>query len=218
MTAPDQISGNRLVPPERRHARGLDGASYPVVHPRRPRSVDGVASGLLRMVHEGAAEHLVGKLCRCAGTVGSPAAHESSVPAWLNATDGGGHAAGGDVDLGVTTRAVPGGLMVEVSGEVDLHSAPSLREALDAAVNEVTSSTATTTALLVDLSGVTFMDSTGLGELVGAHKALDRKGGRLHLTAGPDRIARLISLTGLDRVLAVHPDRSSAMASLAAQA
>jgi len=119
------------------------------------------------------------------------------------------------VDLGVTTDKVPGGWLVEVSGEVDLHTAPQLRAALDSAVARAVGSDAGD--VLVDLSGVGFMDSTGLGELVGAHKALEREDRRLHLVVGTDRVARLITLTALDEVLEVHPDRSSALASLSAR-
>lgn len=117
------------------------------------------------------------------------------------------------MDLGVTTEKVPGGWLVEVSGEVDLHTAPSLRAALDAAVAEA--SEADSGAVLVDLTGVSFMDSTGLGELVGAYKALDKAGKRLHLTRGPDRVAKLLTLTGLDQVLTVHATLPEALASLA---
>jgi anti-sigma B factor antagonist len=121
------------------------------------------------------------------------------------------------VDLGVSSEKVPGGWVVDVSGEVDLHTAPQVRAALDAAVGEVVADPACR-AVLVDLTAVTFMDSTGLGELVGAHKAVQRGGGRLHLAVGNDRVARLLALTGLDEVLEVHPDRDTALATLAAQA
>lgn len=115
------------------------------------------------------------------------------------------------VDVGVTTGKVAGGWLVEVSGEVDLHTAPSLRAALDGVLAEASAGD----DVLVDLSAVGFMDSTGLGELVGAHKALARRDGRLHVVVGNDRVARLLSLTALDDVLEVHRDRSAALASLA---
>lgn len=118
------------------------------------------------------------------------------------------------VDLGVVTEQVPGGWVVEVSGEVDLHTAPQLRASLDSAV--VAATQADGVAVLVDLSDVGFMDSTGLGELVGAHRALERHGSRLHLAVGNERVARLLSITGLDDVLPTHPDRASGLAALAA--
>lgn len=118
------------------------------------------------------------------------------------------------MDLGVVTEQVPGGWMVEVSGEVDLHTAPQLRAALESAVSAA--GDADGAAVLVDLSDVGFMDSTGLGELVGAHRALERSGSQLHLAVGNERVARLLSITGLDEVLPTHPDRASGLAALAA--
>jgi anti-anti-sigma factor len=50
---------------------------------------------------------------------------------------------------------------------------------------------------------------------VGAHKALGRAGGRLHLVVTSDRVARLLSLTGLDEVLDVHRDRDAGLGTLA---
>mgnify|MGYP001818411157 CR=1 FL=1 len=58
------------------------------------------------------------------------------------------------------------------------------------------------------------IDSTGLGELVGAHKAVQRRGDRLHLVATNERVTRLLSLTGLDEVLDVHADRFEALAAV----
>lgn len=121
------------------------------------------------------------------------------------------------MELAVSIDQVPGGRLVEVSGEVDLHTAPRLRAALDEAVGDATSGAgpgAATPAVLVDLAGVSFIDSTGLGELMAAHKALDAAGGRLHLVVVTDRVARVLALTGLDEVLSVHPDRASGVAAL----
>lgn len=119
------------------------------------------------------------------------------------------------MSLGVTTDTVVGGYAVEVSGEVDLHTAPRLRTALDEAVASAAGS-ADPSTVLVDLSGVGFMDSTGLGELVAAHKALARAGRHLHVVVANARVSRLLSLTGLDDVLVVHDDRASGLAALAA--
>ena len=99
------------------------------------------------------------------------------------------------MNLTVTTTPGPGDTTtVTVAGEVDLDTAPHLRQAL----------TSTTTAHVhVDLTGVPFMDSTGLGVLIAAHKrALDRSG-TLVVLCDDDRILRLFRLTGLDTVLTI---------------
>jgi len=117
------------------------------------------------------------------------------------------------VELGVSTDPIPGGRLVEVSGEVDLHTAPQLRAALSLAIDQADASS----AVLVDLSRVSFIDSTGLGELVAAHKALQAHDASLHLVAGHDRVRRLLALTGLDEVLSVHPDRAAALLAVAGE-
>jgi len=58
--------------------------------------------------------------------------------------------------------------------------------------------------VVVHLDGVTFLDSTGLGVLVGAHKAQRAAGGTLGIVCGEPRLLRIIGLTGLDRVLDVR--------------
>lgn len=115
------------------------------------------------------------------------------------------------MELAITTDPVPGGWLVEVSGEVDLHTAPQLRAALSAAVEQATAPA----AVVVDLTHVSFIDSTGLGELVAAHKACQAQGSAVHLVAGHDRVRRLLTLTGLDSVLSVHPDRAAALLAVA---
>lgn len=115
--------------------------------------------------------------------------------------------------LGVVTEVLGRAQVVEVSGEVDLHTAPQLRAALEPAVAAAGTDLPD---LVVDLTGVGFLDSTGLGEIVGAHKALQAKHARLHLVSGNDRVRRLLTITGLDGVLAVHPDRAAALAAVAA--
>ena len=51
--------------------------------------------------------------------------------------------------------------------------------------------------VLLDLSGVHYIDSTRLGEIIAAHVTVTRRGGRLRLVGTPDRIAELLALVGL---------------------
>jgi anti-sigma B factor antagonist len=54
--------------------------------------------------------------------------------------------------------------------------------------------------VLLDLSGVHYIDSTRLGEIISAHVSVTRRGGRLRLVAPPDRIIELLAIAGLDGV------------------
>jgi anti-sigma B factor antagonist len=54
--------------------------------------------------------------------------------------------------------------------------------------------------VLLNLSGVRYIDSTKLGELIAAHIAVTRRGGKLKLVATPDRIVELLALAGLDGI------------------
>ena len=56
----------------------------------------------------------------------------------------------------------------------------------------------------MDLDGVSYLDSAGLGALVGAHKRLVAAGGMLTIRCSRQRVLRLFGLTGLSRVLRMH--------------
>jgi len=89
--------------------------------------------------------------------------------------------------------------VLALTGDADLASAVSLRASL-------TEATATTPSWLVlDLAGLDFIDSTGLGVLVGALRRVRAGGGDLRVAAAPPGIARVFSVTGLDRVFGVYP-------------
>ena len=59
--------------------------------------------------------------------------------------------------------------------------------------------------LVVDLSRVTILDSTGLGVLVGRLKLMRSQGGRMRFVGATDRVLKVFTLTGLDRVLEMFP-------------
>ena len=65
--------------------------------------------------------------------------------------------------------------------------------------------------LLVDLSEVDFIDSTGLGVLIGATKRLQPRGGALAVVCPQEKICRVFQITGLDLVLAMHASRDEAL-------
>jgi anti-sigma B factor antagonist len=85
----------------------------------------------------------------------------------------------------------PLGIVLTLAGELDLATAPVLRERLDAALHGGA-------VVVIDLSRLRFIDSSGLGMLVGAERQLRESGGQLVLVRGPRAAHRPFELTGLD--------------------
>jgi anti-anti-sigma factor len=96
----------------------------------------------------------------------------------------------GDVAIRVEQRGRP---IVHVAGEVDMHSAPALRQALDEVDVE-------NNDLVLDLTDLQFMDSSGVGVLVGAHKRSEAAHRQLTIVCPPGPVSRVLTITGLDKV------------------
>lgn len=103
-------------------------------------------------------------------------------------------------------RGVP---VVSAVGEIDVATAPPLRDRLQA----LTSSGRST--VVVDLLGVTFLDSTALGVLVGALKRCRESGGDLPLVITEPRILKVFEITGLTDVFPIHGTVDEATRSVA---
>jgi anti-sigma B factor antagonist len=92
-----------------------------------------------------------------------------------------------------------GALRIRVRGEVDMACAPELLDTLLAA--DVPSGG----TLVVDLAGVTFMDSAGISALVEAHRQREASGVALRVVEVPPLIAKMLRITGVDPYLDVSP-------------
>ncbi|MCE7083112.1 STAS domain-containing protein [Streptomyces sp. ST2-7A] len=112
-------------------------------------------------------------------------------------------------DFDVTLRAHPRGhWLLAVAGELDHHTAPRLRSTLDDLPP------APDTAVIVDISGLNYCDSSGIAALVGAYRRVVDPGGRLVL-AGPDHeMMRLFGIVGLDQLFTIRPSVEEAAAAL----
>jgi anti-sigma B factor antagonist len=110
------------------------------------------------------------------------------------------------MELSLSTRTVAGYRVLEVSGEIDVYTAPQLRERLIAMVEDGARQ------VVVDLSRVEFLDSTGLGVLVGALKRLRGVNGDLSLVCAQERLLKIFRITGLDRVFTIHASVDAATA------
>ncbi|WP_449595052.1 STAS domain-containing protein [Nonomuraea terrae] len=96
--------------------------------------------------------------------------------------------------------------VLKVGGEVDVYTAPKLREQIvDLAGKGVVH-------LVADLGEVEFLDSTGLGVLVGGLKRLRAVEGSLQLVLTTDRVMRIFKITGLTAVFPTHTSVAEAIA------
>ena len=96
--------------------------------------------------------------------------------------------------------------VVAVHGELDLDGAPELRRALIEAIDEHPGR-----QLVVDLEGVDFIDSAGLSVLAGGLKRAKAGDGDLVLVVTGRSVIKMLELTGLTRVFAIHPSRAAAL-------
>ncbi|QQK75216.1 STAS domain-containing protein [Salicibibacter cibarius] len=108
------------------------------------------------------------------------------------------------MNLDVKTETLGNETKMFVSGEIDAYTAPQLKEALMPLVEKQEP------AVTVDLRGVDYIDSTGLGIFVGALKSTDQNNGTLRLVSLNERVKRLFSITGLDEVIDIEERRESA--------
>jgi anti-sigma B factor antagonist len=102
------------------------------------------------------------------------------------------------MELQLSERSLDDHIVVELRGELDLSSAPDVRGQLLATVAAHPGR-----GLIIDLSGVRFMDSTGLNVLLDAQQSAGQAGGTLSVAAPPKAAARVFQIAGMDVHLAI---------------
>jgi anti-sigma B factor antagonist len=108
--------------------------------------------------------------------------------------------------LQVARDDADGVAVVAVHGELDLETAPALKTALVEAIEEQPGR-----RIVVDLEGLDFIDSIGLGILLGGLKRARGSDGELVLVATGRNVLKVLELTGLVRVFEIHPGRREAL-------
>ncbi len=94
--------------------------------------------------------------------------------------------------------------IVSVRGEVDLHTAPKLQQAIERAAGS-------DGAVVVDMSRIEFMDSTALSALVRSKENLDKQGAPMRLAAPSKAVERIFSVTGFGDYFEIFPSREAAI-------
>ncbi|NLS44349.1 MAG: anti-sigma factor antagonist [Firmicutes bacterium] len=108
----------------------------------------------------------------------------------------------------VKTRIVGNVLVVNVLGELDLNTAPNFRSAIE---KELGPNPDITDILLI-MKDITFMDSSGLGVILGSHKRLNAYGGEIIIAAPSPQVRKVFELSGLIRVISVYGTEDEAWA------
>ena len=110
------------------------------------------------------------------------------------------------MDLSLSTRVQGDRTVIDVAGEVDVYTAPKLRETLIELVAQGSYH------LVVNMEEVEFLDSTGLGVLVGGLKRVRAHDGSLRLVCTQERILKIFRVTGLSKVFPIHDSVDDAVA------
>lgn len=97
------------------------------------------------------------------------------------------------------SRRLPGHTVIAVHGELDIATTASLRNRILTILKD------TATPVIIDLSGVSFCDASGLALLVGAQRRARLHGLTITLAAPRPNVAKLLRITGLHRAFTIHP-------------
>lgn len=116
---------------------------------------------------------------------------------------GGTHLEG--IRLETAFRDIDGNKVLDVMGEIDVYTAPQFKEA----VNEIVDGGQK--HLLINMAGVTYMDSSGFGTLLSATKRLKPKGGTVNLVKCNGAIDRILRITRLNQIFSTFDNLDEAM-------
>ncbi len=100
-----------------------------------------------------------------------------------------------ELDVGIAREDTT--CVVTIAGEVDVYTSPALKERLIEAAEDGC------TLMIVDLDEVGFIDSSGLGVLVGALRRLREQGAEMHVVCTREQILKIFRITGLDKVFPI---------------
>jgi len=99
----------------------------------------------------------------------------------------------------ITLDHQPGGLVITLTGEIDHHGARTMLDQLEEAVG-----TRLPRRLTLDLSGVTFMDSSGIALLLRTQRQMEQLGGTLRVISIPTQARRVLDAAGLGRFITLE--------------
>ncbi len=103
-------------------------------------------------------------------------------------------------------RHLDGIPVLDVTGEIDIYTTPQFKEAVSAAIDE------NKPTIIINMTQVTYMDSSGFGTLLSATKRLRPLDGALYLTGCNESIQRMLQITRLNTIFSVYGTEDEALA------
>ena len=108
------------------------------------------------------------------------------------------------MSLSISTETNDVSTIIHVGGDLDVYTSPRLKESLTEAL-------AASSRLVLDLSGVQFIDSTALGVLVAAHQSAQENGGDFRLVVDDPFLLKIFHITGFDGMFSIYPQLEDAL-------
>jgi len=108
--------------------------------------------------------------------------------------------------LQITSRKKKGILMVSLKGELDHHTAKQVREHIDKKLEDPTIKN-----IIMDIKGLNFMDSSGIGVLIGRYKIISNRGGMLGVININSHIDRIFQMSGIYKLIKVYDQLDQAL-------
>ena len=100
-------------------------------------------------------------------------------------------------------------LIASLSGELDHHSAKKVKDIVEDAIKNKGA-----TSLIFDFSGLSFMDSSGIGVVVGRYKLISSLGGKVSICGASPSVNRILTVSGIKKIIPVYEDAEKALTNL----
>lgn len=113
------------------------------------------------------------------------------------------------MDIKVQVREAQGGTyVVDLNGEIDVYTSPKVKDAIGELIDKGHYN------LVINLEKVRYIDSTGLGVLIGGLKRVREHGGTVNLVCTNPQIKKIFDITGLVKIFGIYDDEEAAMKAL----